>query len=207
MCDNVKAIILRHLKADKLVPVIVTALISLVVATVAGYCWEKLTAPLSNIATQVNTGLTAKGELHVQAQAVERQTIRHRFLFFGHVHYVTTYQIEITNRTVGPHDTATLQLSSRQGRFVTFTAPPLVKPTLVDGTPATIWARKLDGDKPRQLGVDFEVPPQGVRVTFLAVVSRTGAFVPDQDLRIHLKCGNTFVEREAAAVRWAEKTR
>jgi hypothetical protein len=174
---------------------------------IAGYCWEKLAVPLSNIATRVDAALTAKGELHVQAQPVERQTIRRKFLFFGHVHYVTTYQIEITNRTVDPHEKATLQLSLRQGRFVTFTAPPSVKPTLVDGTPATTWARKLDGDKPRQLGIDFEMPPQGVRVTFLAVVSRTGAFVPDQDLRIHLKCGNTFVEREAAAVRWAEKTR
>jgi hypothetical protein len=101
---------------------------------------------------------------------------------------------------------AVLQISSKEGHLVTFTAPPLIKPRLADGTSATTWSQGLDGGGPRQLGIDIELPPQGVYVTLAVIVEKTGGYVADRDLSIDIKCGNVLIQGRAAAVQWTDRT-
>jgi len=206
MRENMKTVILRHLTADKLIPMVMTAVVGFLIATILGYGCRLIGAPLSNIAISPNGMVALKGKFTVQVQAVQRQTISHQFLFLGHIHYLTTFQIQIANLTVGAQQAAVLQISSKEGHLVTLTAPPLIKPRLADGTPAATWSQELDDGKLGQLGIDIEMPPQGVYVTLVVLVEKTGGYVSDRDLSIDMKCGNTLVQERAAAVRWANKT-
>ena len=205
MCENIKMVILRYLTADKLVPMVIGAVVFSVVTGLLGYAYNVVKTPLSNIAISPNGLVALKGKFIVQVQAVQKQTVSHNFLFFGHIHYLTTYQIQITNLTVDAQQQAVLQISSKEGHLVTFTAPPLIKPRLADGTPAATWSQGLDDGRLGQLGIDIEMPPQGVYVTLVVLVEKTGGYVSDRDLSIDMKCGNTLVQERARAVQWANK--
>jgi hypothetical protein len=205
MWENIKTVIVGHLTAEKLVPMVITAAVGFLIAAILGYGCRLIGASLSNIAVSPNGVVALKGTFSVRVQAVQKQTVSHNFLFLGHIHYVTTYQIQITNLTVDAQQVAVLQISSKEGHLVTLTAPPLIKPRLADGTPAATWSQGLDDGKLGQLGIDIEMPPQGVYVTLTVLVEKTGGYVSDRDLSIDMKCGNTFVQERAAAVQWANK--
>jgi hypothetical protein len=205
MWESIKKAIVGHLTVEKLVPIVVTAVISSLTVGILGHGCHLVGASLSNVAVSPGGVVALKGKTTVQVQAVQRQTVPHTFLFFGHVHYATTYQIGVTNVTVDAGQTAVLEISSKEGHLVTFTAPPLIKPRLTDGTPAAEWSRKLDDEGLKQLGVEIEMPPQGVRVTLTVIIDKIGQYVADRDLLVTMRCGNTFIQEQAAAVKWANK--
>ena len=81
----------------------------------------------------------------------------------------------------------------------------MIKPQFADGGKATDWSRHVDNDNPKEMAVNFEFPPVGVRVTIAVMVERRGDFVPDDDLLVLVKHSNVLVEGQVQAVQWASQ--
>jgi len=204
MRENLVQTLKQCLTPKRLVPVAISAvLMTLITFSINATC-SVLSTPLSSISSHIDR-VTTRGSIALEIKPVQRQATAHEFLFWGHVHYITTYHIVVGNRGADADCVARLQISSQKGDLVTFSGPPITNPRFANGQQATDWSDKLDVKSPRTIAIDFEFPPIGVSVTFAVMVERTGGFVPDDDLRVFLKYDQVLVQDQANSVKWTSQ--